>query len=117
MEQTMDSLLQPDALLPALYLETIRRENHLDPEEMLMLAMLEDGIACFQKYISSRDVKGKRLFREAEQWILEENGNRLFSIDNICETIGVNSQYIREELLRWRHHRTKVNGNRFASRN
>jgi hypothetical protein len=39
MEQTMDSLLQPDTFLPAQYLETIRRENHPDPEKMLMLAI------------------------------------------------------------------------------
>ena len=117
MEQLMDSHLQSDTLLPAQYLETMRGKNQLEPEKMLMLAVLEDGVICFQKYISTRDEKEKRLLSEVEQWILEENGNWIFSFDNICETIGVNSQYIREGLLRWRHHRTKVNGNRFASRN
>jgi len=67
MEQTMDSLLQPDTFLPAQYFETIRRENHLDPEKMLMLAVLEDGVICFQKYIFTRDEKEKRLLSEAEE--------------------------------------------------
>ena len=127
MEQTMDSLLQPDTLLPAQYLETIRRENHLDPEKMLMLAVLEDGVICFQKYISTQDEKGKRLLSEAEEWLLmEQNGEDwLFSFDNVCETLGLNPGYIREGLLRWRHHRLRerdqvrprVNRSRDASRN
>ena len=125
MEQTMDSLLQPDILLPAQYLETTRRENHLDPEKMLMLAVLEDGVICFQKYISTRDEKGNKLLSEAEEWVLmEQNGDWLFSFDNICETLGLNPGYIREGLQRWRHHRLRerdrvrhrVNRNRHASR-
>ena len=99
-----DFFLQPDALLSAQNLETTLRKIHHNPEKMLMLAVLENGLTCFREYISARDVKGKRLFREAEQWILEENGNWLFSFDNICETIGLNSQYIREKLLRWRYY-------------
>ncbi len=127
MEQTMDSLSQPDTLLPAQYLETIRRENHLDPEKMLMLAVLEDGVICFQKYITTQDEKGKRLLSEAEEWLLmEQNGEDwLFSFDNVCETLGLNPGYIREGLLRWRHHRLRergqvrprVNRSRDASRN
>ncbi len=127
MEQTMDSLIQPDTLLPAQYLETIRRENHLDPEKMLMLAVLEDGVICFQKYISTRDEKEKRLLSEAEEWLLmEQNGEDwLFSFDNVCETLSLNPGYIREGLLRWRHHRLRerdqvrprVNRSRYASRN
>jgi len=126
MEQTMDSLLQPDTLLPAQCLETIRRENHLDPEKMLMLAVLEDGVICFQKYISTQDEKGKRLLSEAEEWVLmEQNGDWLFSFDNVCETLGLNPDYIREGLLRWRYFRLRegnrvrlrVNRSRYTSRN
>ncbi len=126
MEQTMDSLLQPDTLLTAQYLETIRRENHLDPEKMLMLAVLEDGVICFQKNISTRDEKGKRSLSEAEEWVLmEQNSDWLFSFDNICETLGLNPGYIREGLQRWRHHQLRerdqvrlgVKKSRCASRN
>ena len=102
-----DSFLQPDALLSAQNLETTLRKIHHNPEKMLMLAVLENGLTCFREYISARDVKGKRLFREAEQWILEENGNWLFSFDNICEALDLNPGYIREGLLHWRDHRLR----------
>ncbi len=127
MEQLMDSHLQSDTLLPAQYLETMRGKNQLEPEKMLMLAVLEDGVICFQKYISTRDENGKKLLGEAEEWLLmEQNGEDwLFSFDNVCETLGLNSGYIREGLLRWRHHRLRergqvrprVNRSRDASRN
>ena len=48
MEERVSSLFQPDTLLPDQYLDTYRRKVHLEPEKKLMLAILEDAIACFQ---------------------------------------------------------------------
>jgi len=101
MEQMMDSILQPDTLLPAQYLETITRNNNLDPEKMLMWAVLEDGVICFQKCVSTKDEKEKKLLSEEEEWVLmEQTGDWLFSFDNICETLGLNPGYIRGGLQR-----------------
>jgi hypothetical protein len=94
-------LFQPDTLLPAQYFETFRRKS-LEPEKRLMLALLEDAIACFQRYIFARDRKGKGLFREAEEWILERNHDWLFSFENICEVLEFSPQYVREGLMRWK---------------
>ena len=69
MEERVTSLFQPDTLLPEQYLDTFRRKLYLEPEKKLMLAILEDAIACFQKYAFARDSKGKALFTEAEEWI------------------------------------------------
>lgn len=65
-----------------------------------MLAVLDDAIACFQKYIFARDRKGKTLFREAEEWILEENSDWPFSFETICEVLGFNPDYVRTGLMR-----------------
>jgi hypothetical protein len=55
-----------------------------------------------------RDGKGKSLFREAEEWVLmEQKDDWLFSFDNICEALGLNPQYIRAGLLRWRQKRVE----------
>jgi len=88
MEERVTSLFQPDTLLPEQYLETFRRRFYLEPEKKLMLAVLEDAIACFQKYIFARDGKGKMLFQEAEEWVQERGGDWLFSFANVCETLG-----------------------------
>ncbi len=101
-EDRVALLFQPDTLLSAQYLETFRGKAHLEPEEELMLAVLEDAVACFQKYLFARDSKGKGLFRDAEEWISEESSDYLFSFDNICEVFGLNPPYVREGLARWK---------------
>ena len=63
-----------------------------------MLAVLDDVIECFQKYAGARDGKGGRLFREAEEWILERDSEWLFSFDNICDVLNLDPSYIRRGL-------------------
>lgn len=96
------SLFQPDTLLAAQYLELYRRKTHLEPEKRLMFAVLEDAIACFQDYLLARDERGKSLFRDAEEWIMKENNDWLFSFENVCDVLGLNPKYVRQGLLRWR---------------
>lgn len=102
MEERVTSLFQPDTLLPEQYLDTFRRKLHLEPEKKLMLAVLEDAIACFQKYVFVREGKGKILFQEAEDWIWDRNNDWLFSFANVCETLGFNPAYLRQGLVQWR---------------
>ncbi len=93
---------------PKPYLEAVCRKADLDAEQVLMLAVLEDAVSCFQKYSSARDKIKTKLFRKAEEWILQqEKSNWLFSFDNICEALDLNPGYIREGLLHWRYHRLR----------
>ena len=102
MEERVTSLFQPDTLLPDQYLETFRRKLYLEPEKKLMLAILEDAIACFQKYAFARDSKGKALFSEAEQWIREGTAGGIFAFDSVCEVLGLNPSYLRQGLVTWK---------------
>ena len=110
-------MFQPDTPMPDQYLETVISTTHLEGEKRLMVAVLEDAISSYRDYISTRDRWEEKLFYEAEEWIFSRNDEWFLSFHNVCETIGLDPDYIREGLLRWRHHRTKVNGDRFASRN
>jgi len=125
-DERVAALFQPDTLLRAQYLETVRSKTHLEAEKELMLAALEDAVTCFQKYFAARDEIGTSLFHEAEEWILQQGkSNWLFSFDNICETLDLNPRYIREGLLHWRDHQLReqdrvqlrVGRSRYASRN
>src|ERR1700752_5060173 len=101
MEERVPSLFQPDTLLREQYLDTFRRKQHLEPEKKLMLAILEDGIACFQKYLFARDGKGKTFFREAETWLLEKS-DAVFSFDSVCEILAFDPDYLRRGLAEWK---------------
>jgi len=95
-------LFQPDTILPFQYFERLGRHSLLEGEKRLMLAVLEDAVVVFQKYYFASDEKGKELFREAEEWIIEERDDRLFSFTSICEQLEINSDYLRRGLLQWR---------------
>ncbi len=97
-EEKVGSLFQPDPVLPAQYFATFRRKIPLEPEIKLMFAVLEDAIMCFYKYALARNGRSERLFREAEDWILEQNGDWLFSFENICSTLGLDPSYLRRGL-------------------
>lgn len=91
-------------------LGTLRRKLHWDPEKKLMLAVLEDAIACFQQYVCARDRKGKVLFKEAEHWFQDTNSDWPFSFANVCETLGFDPDYLRQGLAQWKAARLESRG-------
>lgn len=94
------SLLQPDLSIPFQYLETHQRSPLVEPEKRLMLAVLEDAIACMQKYFLAQKTKEKRLFRDAQEWILVKDSDWPFSFENICFHLGIDPNYLRDGLMR-----------------
>jgi hypothetical protein len=95
----------PETVLATPYedsLQTPQREFHWEPEKQLMLAVLEDAIACLQKYVFARDRQRRALFHEAEYWIQDTNRYWTFSFVNICETLGFDPDYLRQGLARWK---------------
>jgi hypothetical protein len=76
-------------------------------EERLMLAVLQDAVKCFQEHVLAQHLWEKKLFEEAESWILEKNTNWLFSFENICDTLRLNPDYIRRGLLVWKKAKSK----------
>src|SRR5512143_1834550 len=101
-DEKLASLFQPDTLLSAQYFDNLRRKTLLEPEKRLMLALLEDAIHCFQNNPSAQSIGKKKLFDEAEQWIVEKGTDWIFSFDHVCETLGFSPEYVRHGLLRWK---------------
>jgi hypothetical protein len=102
------NLFEPDTLLPAQYFAAFCREGGLVRERRLMLAVLQDAVECYQKYALARDPRGRLLFEDAYVWI--ESGEREwpFSYENICEVLGLNPEYIRRGLSKWRQQKSPV---------
>jgi hypothetical protein len=83
-------------------IEQLFKKEIREGEEGLMLAVLENAIEYFQKYVVGQSEREKRLFKEAEEWILEKDSDWFFSFENICETLGLYPDYIRQGLMRWK---------------
>jgi hypothetical protein len=101
-EERALAVFQPDILIGEQFFSTYRRQFSLQPEQELMLAVLQDAVVCFQENAMAVAPRRQTLFREAEEWILSDNSSYLFSYCNICDSIGLSPAYLRRGLIRWR---------------
>ncbi|HKY07354.1 MAG TPA: hypothetical protein VJQ55_03895 [Candidatus Binatia bacterium] len=101
-DERIASLFQPDAVLSAQYFENLRRRTVLEPEQRLMLAVLEDGIHCYLENLDARTAKRSQIFKEAADWITAREWDWVFSFESVCDALGLNPEYVRQGLLRWR---------------
>lgn len=67
-------------------------------ERRLLLAVLEDAVASFLRYRTSRTTRGKRLFREDEAWFMSSDQSWVFSFESICAQLYLDPDYIRRGL-------------------
>jgi hypothetical protein len=101
-DERIGSLFQPDTVLSDQYFENLRRKTLLEPEKRLMLAILEDGIYCYLDNLGASTAKREQIFEEAAAWIMERDGDWVFSFDSVCHALGLNPEYVRQGLLRWK---------------
>jgi len=95
-------LLEPDTLLATQFFGALRHKPGMDGERRLMIAVLEDAVHCFRKQVHATDPKARQLFRDAEQWITSADQSWFFSFVNVCDTLDLNPDWVREGLLKWR---------------
>ena len=73
----------------------------------LMLAVLQDAIACFQGYFFKPSRTSEMLFQEAEEWI-NSNDDELFSFNHIRETLGLDPENLRIALQQWKAKQVRI---------
>ncbi len=98
-------MFEPDTLLPEQYFTLLGRKP-LQGEKRLLLAMLEDAVHCFQTYLLAKKPHERRLFQEAEEWIISTDGLWFFSFENICDVLDINPDRMREALKAWKEEQT-----------
>ena len=99
MEEPTFAIVGNDTDAPRRYFDTFRRSEYLEPEKVLLLAILEDAIHLFHKYRGARDRAGKERFREVDDWFMHESNYWLFSFENVCDLLALDPQYVRRGLL------------------
>ena len=78
----------------------IHRSRPLSPERELMVAVLEEALADYQRCWKARDKKAMERFADAQAWILESDSEWIFSFVNCCEALGIEPGYLRQGLIR-----------------
>ncbi len=83
---------------PTAVAERIRTQ----PECHLLWAVLREGIETYMRYATATNRRGQRLFTEVEMWIFTDDPTWLCSFISICHVLGLDPDYLRSGLKRWR---------------
>lgn len=94
-------LFEPDVLITDLVVAARRRRAALSGEKRLMLAIVENALDHYQKYIVATDRVGRALFTEAAQWMASTSTDDVYSFENISETLDINPSYFRRGVAAW----------------
>ncbi|MBP1684837.1 MAG: hypothetical protein H6Q33_980 [Deltaproteobacteria bacterium] len=102
-------LFEPDVLVPAqFYPSPTSRTAQKRGECQLLIAILEDAVHCYQKYLFAQTRHEHRLFEEAEQWLMRpdatlgENERPVVSFEYICAVLDLDPAFLRCGLRHWR---------------
>lgn len=99
----LGSIFVPDVITPEQFYDMRRDDSAIAPVKRLMMAVLEDALRCFQNNADAKSGQRKRLFVEAEQWLCGESGDGPFSFATVCETLGIEPNFLRSGLKEWRN--------------
>ena len=102
--------LEPETILPTQYFSNVQLDASLQPEKRLMLAVLEDAVGTFQKYAIARDRRAQVLFTETEEWFASDETEWPYSFVNICQALGLEVEFLRFGLWRWRDRQRATTG-------
>ena len=100
--EILAELFAPEIVLPDQLQQGYRKDSYLSGEKALMLAVLEDGIRCFQEHLTNPRSNPRLLSKQAEEWIRAVDYEWPFSFVNVCETLGIDPEALRYKLLSWK---------------
>jgi hypothetical protein len=71
------------------------------PEQQLLLAVLENAVASFQRHALSRERGARREFAEAHDWLFSDDSSWPLAFVNVCQALDLEPRYLREGLAAW----------------
>jgi hypothetical protein len=101
-EETVTTLFGPEVILPSQFSEQVSLKQTDRGEKRLMLAVLEEAVATFQRNVDAKSRHGQRVFREAEEWIWSNDSSWPFAFENVCHALDIEPEFLRRGLERWK---------------
>ena len=105
------TLFDADGVDAAQYTDTVQRKTPLEPEKHLLLAVLEDALACYRKNVFARTAKKQAAYRDAEEWIFDTDDERFLGFESVCGVLGIEPSYLRRGLVEWKMRKVKARAN------
>jgi len=100
--ERLDQPIENEALMPVQYADLLRGGEERPPEHRLLFAVLEDAVRSWQVHARCISARDRRLFREDGEWFASDDDASPFSFVAICHLFGIDPDYLRTGLARWR---------------
>jgi len=92
-----------ELIAPCQYFD-LSNGSELSGERRLMLALLADAINVYQRGATSSATRARRLFIDAETWIMTNDLNSCgLSFETVCEALGIHPGALRRRIIKWKH--------------
>lgn len=95
---------EPETLMPSQMFDS-RIGANLQPEKRLMLAVLEDAVAVYQRHLLSTRPHEQNEFEDTTAWIWSEDRTWPFSFLNVCDHLNLEGEHVRAGLTAWAERR------------
>lgn len=79
-------------------MDPLEIEPSREPENRLMLAVLEEALVTFQRGLGSPVPERRKHFCEVDRWVSDRESDWPFSFESICATLRIDPDYIRAGL-------------------
>ena len=104
-EDNVVRLFEPDLITPEQHQDRVRAEKTDRPEIRLMLAVMEDAVATYQRYAIEPTRRNQKLFEDAADWIASTDPSWPYSFENVCTALRFEPESLRRGLRAWREER------------
>ncbi len=101
------TMVEPDTMTPLQYFDRLFAEAALVPEKRLMLAVLEDAIASYQRAFIQPQTSDAPEENDVEAWLASDDMTWPFSFASICQALDMEPEYLRVGLTHWRERATR----------
>jgi hypothetical protein len=104
-KELASSLFGLEIIVPAQFFDRAINSG----EKRLMLAVLEDAVATFQRHIHRESGRSARLFNDVVAWFNCTDGiSWPFSFEEVCYALEIDPQYLRGGLEVWKRNRATL---------
>jgi hypothetical protein len=107
-----ESRFEPESILPSQFVEGRNKNEALEPIKRLMLAVLTDAVRCYQVAPMRKRSRADGHFERPRSGCSERSRMVRFSFENVCCTLDIAADYLRDALHKWQARRVRGDSSR-----
>jgi hypothetical protein len=75
------------------------RYDYSSGERRLMFAVFVEAIVAYRRGKTSKSMKARRLFADAQEWFMSDDISHTFTFINVCDVLNIHHEDMRKKLM------------------